>query len=321
MENEKILRVAKKRRKMTLIHMYANTDSNAQFFMKALENNLAIIKFSRDLRVSYVNHHFAQTMDFTPEQMIGMHHRDLCFPEFAESAEYHLFWKEIFSGKSYQDKIKRKDSQGNALYLEATYMPIFDDQQKEVIEVAKIATDITKRQHTMATMASSLQQMAVNLNERAYTGLIENESLLHSIDGITEESDKNNKILTALQKQSKDIQAIVQTIREIATQTNLLALNAAIEAARAGEHGRTFDVVAKEVRKLSIRVEQSIGEVRTHIDGISTEIDRISSGTLRVQKHAIQSQKQIHVTMDAFNGISQSASNLDEQAQSFYEII
>jgi len=306
---------------MTLVHPYANTNSNEQLFMKALENNLAIIKFSKDLQVSYVNHNFAQAMGFTPDQMIGMHHRDLCFSEFAESTEYHVFWKGIFSGKSFQDKIKRRDAQGNALYLEATYMPIFDDQQKEVMEVAKVATDITERHHTILTTSSSLQQMAVNLNERAHTGLIENENLLHSIDGITGESDENNKILTALQKQSKDIQAIVQTIREIAAQTNLLALNAAIEAARAGEHGRAFDVVAKEVRKLSTRVEESIGEVRTHIDGISTEIDRICSGTLRVQKHAIQSQKQIHVTMDAFNDISQSAGSLDEQAQSFREII
>ncbi|WNS78191.1 methyl-accepting chemotaxis protein [Domibacillus sp. DTU_2020_1001157_1_SI_ALB_TIR_016] len=190
-----------------------------------------------------------------------------------------------------------------------------------MVEVAKAATNIIKRQSTITSMASSLQQMAVNLNERAHLGIVENENLLQSIDGITEESIKNSQTLTALQKQSEDIQSIVRTIREIAAQTNLLAINVAIEAARAGEHGRTFDVVAKEVRKLSNRVENSIDEVRAHIEGVRTEIVRISSGTLRVQEHALESQKQIHVTMEGFNEISQSAESLDEQAQSFRSII
>jgi len=50
-----------------------------------------------------------------------------------------------------------------------------------------------------------------------------------------------------------ELQEMATDVAKIATQTNLLALNAAIEAARAGEMGRSFAVVAKEFRALSIQ--------------------------------------------------------------------
>ncbi|TSB47273.1 PAS domain S-box protein [Alkalicoccobacillus porphyridii] len=284
--------------------------------VKAIERNVALIRFDTDLRVAYVNRLFAQTMGYTVDEMIGMYHKQFCFPEFHSSIEYERFWQHLLSGNSFQDKIKRMDARGNVVWLEATYMSIFNDEGK-VVGVSKIATNITNRQQNITSLAGNLQEMSERLNERAETGIDRSQTLLSTINQMTELSSKNAGTLTGLQEKANAIQGITQTIKGFASQTNLLALNAAIEAARAGEHGRGFDVVAKEVRKLSKQIEDSIMEIRESIDSMTKEVNVISDGTIKVKDHTVENQKQIHVTLKDFETISTDASNLDKEAQKF----
>lgn len=286
-----------------------------ELVFRAMERNLAIIRFDIDRKVTYVNEVFANTVGYSIEDILKMQHRDFCFDSFVNSPAYEQFWGALLSGQSFQDKIERKNARGETVWLEATYMPIYDEQDSEIIGVSKVATDITRRQFGLTTVVKELEKTSQGLNQRAEEGISRSRELLLSVDRIAEFSEDNTLTLEGLQEQAKSIQGIVQTIRDIASQTNLLALNAAIEAAHAGPYGRGFDVVATEVRKLSGEVSESITKVQSAISGITKEISEISDGIGRVQSSTMESQQQIRVTMEDFNSIVDSAQKLDEQAR------
>lgn len=297
---------------------YVVTDA---LVIKAMEKSLAIIRFDMDRRVTYVNEVFAQTMGYTVAEMYGMQHEQFCFDEFVKSPDYNAFWSSIFNGISFQDKVERKDAKGNPVWLEATYMPVYDELNQNILGVSKIATNITNRQNNISAVVNELKTMSHDLNEHADIGIERSRELMSSITYISEVSAHNRATLSHLQEQARSIQGVVKTIREIASQTQLLALNAAIEAAHAGEYGRGFDVVAKEVRKLSAMVENSINEIRDSVNGITKEITNISGGTQKVEGYVERSQQQIEVALNDFTTIASSAHLLDEKAQHVTKIV
>lgn len=287
--------------------------------LAAIESSLAMIEFDIHGNVLKANGNFSRTMEYQDWEMSNLVHSQFCTNEYVNSKEYEELWKELRNGRTFQEKIQRITKYGRIIWLEATYAPV-RDENGVVRAVVKIATDITERENNTIEVADELEHMASELLNRAEQGIKKSEEVALSTQMIVAESKENLEVLESLKKQATFIGDIVKTIRDIASQTNLLALNAAIEAARAGEHGRSFNVVATEVRKLANRVQNSIQEVKSHIEGISGEIERISDVTIRSQLGITNNEKLIEQAMQEFISIGTAAQQLDTQAKSFKEL-
>ncbi|MER2124000.1 MAG: methyl-accepting chemotaxis protein [Exiguobacterium indicum] len=285
--------------------------------IRAIEQNLAIIRFDDRRKVAYVNELFARTMGYEVEELIGKYHRYLCFPAYVNSPDYELFWRKLMQGITYQDKIERRAADGQQKWLEATYMPIYSDDGRRVVGVSKIASDITIRQQDVLRMAAELNETSAFLTVKSESGRQDGLNVLATVQQVEAESVENLSSLVALRKDANSITDIVKTIRDIAAQTNLLALNAAIEAARAGEHGRGFDVVATEVRNLSNKVSHSIGEIKNNIEGIVERIEDVSHSIEHISSKVKDSTGQLEHTVSEFDQLADSAKQLERQAKQF----
>ena len=100
------------------------------------------------------------------------------------------------------------------------------------------------------------------------------ESMRDTIDTIStlsQDIESATETVNRLELDIRQIDGILDVIRNISDQTNLLALNAAIEAARAGESGRGFAVVADEVRTLAQRTHESTEEIHRMTENLQSQ--------------------------------------------------
>lgn len=258
---------------------------NETSVLTALESNLAMIEFNLNKEVIWVNENFAKTLGYTVSEMKKMLHKEFCTPAFNNSSAYEELWNCLSKGEKYQGKIQRVGKNGDLLWLEATYIPILNEEG-QVEAVLKIATNITERENRTIKITSQLKEMPTEL-----------------VNLVVENSMEKIQAIEALAQQINLINDTTKNIRNISMQTNVLALNAAIEAARVGEQGRGFKVVADEVRKLASNVDSAIKNVNMNIENIAKEAGKVSKITDDLQRTVSETQSKFSKTIEEFEGI------------------
>ncbi len=110
----------------------------------ALRKSQAVIEFNLDGTVIAANDNFQKALSYSLEEIKGKHHSMFCDPVYAASPEYRNFWADLARGEFQAGLYKRITRQGKEIYIQASYNPIFDLNNKPY-KVVKYATDVTKQ--------------------------------------------------------------------------------------------------------------------------------------------------------------------------------
>ena len=191
-------------------------------------------------------------------------------------------------------------------------------QISEIVE--NISEDIREKEENIGIINSSFGETK-NLVLRGLDAVENQNRKTHEN---FEAFNKVNQVIGDLANRAKEVQLILDTIKNISSQTNMLALNAAIEAARAGEYGRGFAVVADEVKKLAEETDESASNISLILNRISSDTE-LALKEIKAAGIIAQDQKvAVEVTGKTFSEIAgeveRMAENVDKITISLKEI-
>ncbi|SEK43034.1 methyl-accepting chemotaxis protein [Pacificibacter marinus] len=134
--------------------------------LAAADAALAMIWFDLDATITNANQNFCQAMGYDASEVIGQKHAMFVSPKEAKSASYLAFWDSLRGGQTQQKTFARLHKNGSVVYIEASYIPL-KDQNDKVTGVIKIASNVTEK-----TLSSNLNRAMAEAVSRS-TAVIE----------------------------------------------------------------------------------------------------------------------------------------------------
>lgn len=151
---------------------------NYEAQINAINKSQATIEFDTNGIILTANDNFLKSMGYELNELIGKHHSIFCEKDYINSNEYKTFWERLKEGTFDTGKYIRVAKNGKKVWIQATYTPILDINNKP-IKIVKFAQDITKLE---------------SIQKDVLTGLFISEKLILDIP----ENDKNNLAILSI---------------------------------------------------------------------------------------------------------------------------
>ena len=128
--------------KQTSIELKHNVALTNQY-KNAVDASALVSKTDKDGVITYVNEHFCKVSQYTKEELIGKKHNIVRDPQVSPFI-FKKMWQTLLSGKIWRGSFSNRAKDGSLYYVDATIMPIFDEEG-EIEEFIAIRQDITKQ--------------------------------------------------------------------------------------------------------------------------------------------------------------------------------
>jgi PAS domain S-box-containing protein len=171
--------------------------------LEAINRSNAIIYFDLNGFILGVNVIFLKAMGFGEDEhnkLIGKHHSIFVSYEYSKSDDYTKFWDKLREGKFFEGEFERRKIDGQPIYLQATYNPIFNEVG-EITKIMKIATDITETilsKNKIEELSSKVKAELENSNKLRAAIEIEKDAAVNDLDATIKKSQ--NELIKVIVK-------------------------------------------------------------------------------------------------------------------------
>ncbi|EJM98612.1 EAL domain-containing protein [Herbaspirillum sp. YR522] len=151
--------------------------------LNALNRSLGVVEFTADGVILGANSNYLKTMQYLAPELVGQPHSLLCHDDYASSAEYAAFWRDVCCGRFFSGRFQRRARNGHTVWWEATYSPVLD-AHGQPLKVICIGADVTYRVTREAKDREHLHLLSLGINETDNAVIItddQNRIVFHNI--------------------------------------------------------------------------------------------------------------------------------------------
>ncbi len=282
----KVLKIVKSAADVTVQKLEA-ADAHGQ--MDAISRSQAVIEFKLDGTILKANDNFCAAVGYRADEIVGRHHAMFVDPAYAQSQDYRDFWSKLSRGEFHSGEYQRVGKGGRAVWIQASYNPIFDMSGKP-FKVVKYASDITRRKLAGDLLGASLSRLAEgDLTTRIH------DAFPSDLEGVRHAFNETAERFAGIVQQLRDTsRALKSATGEILSGTNDLADRTTKQAAAIEQTSAAMEQLSNTVAANTERAEAA-SQKAAQLSGTAEEtgavmrlstdaMDRIATSSGKISK-------------------------------------
>lgn len=271
--------------------------------LDAINRSMAVIEFDLNGNIQCANNNFLNTMGYELAEILGKHHRLFVENNYANSEEYKKFWQQLSRGELLTGTFKRIDKQGNTIWLEASYNPIFG-ADGAVHKIVKYATDIGSNNNTkllksvISDATEQLEGIASGDLAAQMHGDVKAYQESMFADLINQLQQAINHMSGALKSAISNAGAIAETVTHVASAVSLSSTQ-----------------LNKRMQAQALALEEtsaSMSEMTSTVQANTNNANQVADLTNTMQNQADAGVQVMAETIDAMQSIRDSSAKITD---------
>lgn len=164
-------------------------------------------------------------------------------------------------------------------------------QRKQINNISEQTTTLGSDINSIAKKTEKLNSDATKVIDTTHRGISQVEAFTTDLNEVDNKITETQSYMKKLKESADSIHTLTELIDDISSKLDIISINTSIEAARAGAAGKGFEVLAKEIRKLS-------GQSQNTVSSVHNIINEVITNTESVENALSSSRDRVNICMD-----------------------